>query len=274
MKYKFEVKYDSILKDYLFECGVSKRLGRKIKLYGKIYLNGVEAKNYYPVKENDVIEIFLSENLNDEIVESDEKVLIIYEDEHLLVVDKPYNLATQPSTKHYEDNLASRIKSYYLKNNLHNNIHIVTRLDYSTSGLVLVAKNPHIHNLLSKTEIIKKYYAKIEGRLTEKVGSIHLPIARDFTSNIKRKVDQNGKDAITLYNEVEFNNSESILELTLVTGRTHQIRVHLSALGYPIIGDKLYLGKPAERLYLHSYYISFIHPITYNQISLKSNNFW
>lgn len=262
------------IKDYLMYVGLSRRLARKIKLYGKMYVNNQEALNYHLVKKGDVLVLEYDETLNQEIVVSQTSLEILYEDESLLVVNKPHDLAIQPSRRHQEDNLISRIKAVFVHKAITSNIHIVNRLDYSTSGLVLVAKNGFVHHqLTSKNRILKKYQAIVEGKLAEQVGTIHLPIARLVEYDIKRGVSELGKKAITHYRVMEESDKTSLLELILETGRTHQIRVHMAYIGHPIVGDKLY-GKDDQRLYLHCYYMEFIHPQTNEKIVLTKESQW
>lgn len=274
MKLKFIAIRDSIIKDYLFECGVSKRLGRKIKLYGMIFVNGIEKRNWETLKKGDELVIFLPQKVNENIILNENKIKILYEDEYILIVDKEENLAIQPSRKHLEDNLIARVLNYFKMKNTSSNCHVVTRLDYATSGIVIIAKNAYVKSLLAKTDILKKYFAKVSKKLNQEVGKICLPIARDLTSSIKRKVDNDGKESITLYEFIKELENGYLYELTLVTGRTHQIRVHLAHLGSPIVGDELYLGEKADRLYLHSAYINFVHPITKEEISINSEIVW
>lgn len=274
MKLKYLVNKDSILKEYLKECGISKSLGRKIKLYGEIYINNSLAKNHYPVKLNDEIMIILPEHTNNNINLVYKPITILYEDEWILIVEKEHDLAIQPSKKHQDDSLLARVLAYFAKENIDAYCHVVTRLDYATSGIVLIAKNAYMHNLLAKTAITKKYLAKVEGKMSEEIGSICLPIARDLTSTIKRKVDPLGKFAKTSFRLLAYEANESTYELTLITGRTHQIRVHLQHLGFAVIGDKLYEGKKAKRLYLHSFYLEFVHPQKGEVINVENYPIW
>lgn len=273
MKLKYIVDEDSVVKEYILRQGISRKLGRKIKLYGKILINGKEAKNYFEIHKDDVLEIELEEESNPEIPTTNLPIDIIYEDEYFLVINKPTNLSSQPSKKHYEDNLISRVKSYYQNKGIINNIHLVNRLDYGTSGLLIIAKNGYIHYLLSAIEFEKRYLAFVEGILEEKSGVISLPIIRLENSTIKRGVGLNGQEAITIFKVIKEYENKSLLELQLVTGRCHQIRVHLSHINHPIIGDKLY-GNSSDELLLHSYFLKFVHPITKEEILLKKLPNW
>ncbi|HNZ50933.1 MAG TPA: RluA family pseudouridine synthase, partial [Bacilli bacterium] len=262
---------DDVVKNFLKRNHISKRLGRKIKWNGTIYINGLEAGNWFSIHPGDVLEIHFDEEINSEIVASPWPVEVLFEDEYLLVVNKPANLASQPSHKYYEDNLISRLKFYFEKNNINSNVHLVNRLDLSTSGLVLVAKNGFVHHLLMKTAIDKKYLAVVEGKMPTASGVIALPIERD-NHPIKRKVSAEGKHSVTEFRVIK-SEDQSLLELTLRTGRCHQIRVHLSSLKHPIVGDKLY-GTGKDVLMLHAFLIKFIHPFTNKVVKIVNYPDW
>ncbi|MCK9471418.1 MAG: RluA family pseudouridine synthase [Bacilli bacterium] len=269
MELKFKVTKEMVLKDFLKEVGVSRTLGRKIKLYGKVYLNDIEVKNHVLVRVGDVIKIYLPPTINANIKIINKPVDVLYEDEIIIIVNKEANLSIQPSSKHQDDNLVSRVLAYFFKNNIQANCHILTRLDYPVSGIVIIAKNAYVHNMLSKTQISKEYLCKTSEPLPENSGNIHLPITRDFTSKIKRKVDISGKEATTLYRLINEDDLGYTYLIKILTGRTHQIRVHLSHLGSPIIGDELYFGNKYPRLLLHSYRVKFVHPIKMEDIVIE-----
>lgn len=279
MKLEYICEKEMLLKEYLIYLGLSRRFCRRLKLYGKMEINGSEAKNYYPLHVGDKISLFYDEDSNEEILTQKEELDIVYEDNHILVVNKKENLATQPSRKHYYNNLVSIVKGYFEDNNISSNVHIVNRLDYATSGLMVIAKDGFTHHALTKEKIINRYYyAKIKGIMNEKEGIISLPIARIKDGEIKREVNEKGKEAITKYKIVKEDNEEntSIVEIKLETGRTHQIRVHFSYLGHPLIGDVLYNEEQddEDRLYLHCFKIEFVNPYTKELIRLIRNPFF
>ena len=156
MQLRFIIEKEDIVKNFLRRNHISRRLGRKIKWNGNIFINGVESKNWFTLHPGDELIIHFDEEPNSEIVASYLPIEILYEDEYLLIVNKPANLASQPSHKHYYDNLISRIKAYFEEKKINSNIHLVSRLDFSTSGLVLVAKNGFVHHLLMNIPIEKK----------------------------------------------------------------------------------------------------------------------
>lgn len=275
MKLEYVVTEAMLLKEYLIHIGLSRAFCRKLKLYGKMQINGNDAKNYFPVKPGDTITLEYSEAENDEIIAVNGNLDIIFEDEYLLIINKPNGLACQPSKRHYTDNLISIVKEHYKKEGITSNIHLVNRLDMATSGLLIIAKSGFVHGEFRKQSIVRKYYAKVSGILQCKKDTINLPIARDNNSSILRKVDKEGKEAITHYQVVSENDQTSIIDINLETGRTHQIRVHFAHLNHPLIGDMLYNPNPASKeLYLHCYNLQFKHPITNEVLNITKEPDW
>ena len=271
MKLEYICEQEMLLKEYLVYLGLSRRFCKRVKLYGKMFINGEIALNFYPVKKGDKITLDYNEGENQEILSQYDELDIVYEDNHILVINKKENIATQPSKRHYYNNIVSMVKGYFEKKGINSNVHIVNRLDFATSGLMVIAKDGFTHHALTKEKVIKRYYyALVEGIIQEKEGTINLPIARINDDAIKREVNELGKEAITNYKVVKENKEKniSLVEINLVTGRTHQIRVHFSYLGHPLIGDKLYNPNysDAERLFLHSFKVEFINPYTNEQI--------
>ena len=274
MKIEYIANKECILKEYLVELGLSRNFMKKVKLYGKMYINDVEVKNYFPIKIGDKIVLEYNEEENDNIITKTNPLDICYEDEHILIINKPESLAVQPSRKHYEENVVSYVKGYFKNNNIVSNVHIVNRLDFATSGLMIVAKDGFTHHQLTKEKIItRKYNAVICGIIDKKEGIINLPIKRESDEkdgNIKRIVAPDGKEAITHYKVISESlvNNLSLIDVKLDTGRTHQIRVHFKTIGYPLLGDKIY-GKESDRLYLHCYHLSFINPYNNKEIVIE-----
>lgn len=194
---------------------------------------------------------------------------ILFEDDYLMVVDKPFNMDIEPTKANYKDNLACRILNYYNDNNIFSKIHFVNRLDKMTSGLVIVAKNQYIHHLFSKVKIKKYYFAKVEGK-TSKKGKIQIRIKKSLDS-IKRIVSPEGKKCITKYKRLHYDGKQSLVKINLLTGRTHQIRVSFAYIHHPLVADPLYnIAFTNDPFFLRAYQISFIHPITKKYIHLKS----
>ena len=194
---------------------------------------------------------------------------IVYEDEDIIVINKPAGLPIHPSLNHYEDSLANGLAYYYEVQNKPFIFRCANRLDKNTSGLTVIAKHLVSGNILStmvkNREFHREYYAIVRGHLDEPEGTIDAPIGRVDDSIITRQVDfENGERAITHYKVIEEKKGHSLISIHLETGRTHQIRVHFKYFGHPLIGDHLYNPdfEYMTRQALHSHKISFIHPIT------------
>ena len=203
---------------------------------------------------------------------------ILFEDEHFLVINKPFGVASIPSVNH-SNTIANFIKGYYVKQNYENQqVHIVTRLDKDTSGLMLFAKHGYAHARLDKQlqrkSIEKRYYALVKGEgHLDPQGEIIAPIARDEDSIITRRVAKSGKYAHTSYRIVASYGDIHLVDIRLHTGRTHQIRVHFSHIGFPLLGDDLYGGSlehGIQRQALHCHFLSFYHPFLEEQLEISS----
>ena len=271
-----------LLREFLIQNNISRTALTDIKYHGgRILVNNREETVRYIVQTGDnIIVQFPPEEKNNHMLGWNQPLQIIYEDDYILAVNKPAGMSTIPSREHTEYTLANAIVYYYSQIGLNSAVHFVTRLDYDTSGLVLVAKHRHIHHLFSlaqeKKEITKEYLALIGGTLKTNSGHINQPIARVNNSIIKREVRADGQTATTLYNTVQTfqkdNEPYSLIQLQLLTGRTHQIRVHMEWLGYPLLGDSLYGGDCThiKRQALHCAKLQFTHPITNEFIVLES----
>lgn len=248
---------------------ISDRLLLRLKNSQNIFLNGLPTYVSKSLKTNDEVTVlidFIEDNSN--IVPTKMNLDIIYEDEYYIVINKSSNLPVHPSMLHYENSLSNGIKYYFDSIGLKKKIRPVNRLDKDTSGIVIFAKNEYIQECLvsqMKTmDFEKQYIAVCDGIFETKKGSIDLPIARKNGSIIERCIDSSGDHAVTHYEVLQAQHNISIVKCLLETGRTHQIRVHLSAIGHPILGDTLYGNKSSDinRQLLHAYNVKFIHPIT------------
>ena len=260
---------------------ISSRLCLKLKKSKKILLNGLPTYIDKEISDGDEIRVLIDfEEDNSNIPSTKMDLNILYEDDYLLIINKPAGIPVHPSILHYEDSLSSGVKYYFDKINLHKKIRPVNRLDNNTTGIVIFAKNEYIHDLLSRQmqnkEFKKEYIAICEGHLENKSGTINVPIARKENSIIERCINPDGDIAITHYKVIkEFIKNDikmSELLIDLETGRTHQIRVHLSYIGHPIVGDTLY-GKESlliSRQALHAYKVYFKHPITNENMEITA----
>lgn len=270
MKLSFIVEKDCFVKEYMEYLKLSRRFSKKVKLYGMIYINGIPSKNYFPLKRGDELVLEFNEDVNEDIASTYFDLDIKYEDENIIIIDKPISLASQPSHLHFENNVVSYVKKYFEDNNINSNVHVVNRLDYQTSGLMAIAKNGFTHHELTKEKIIKrKYYCVVEGILDCKEGIIKKGIKREREGSIKRIVADDGALSITHYKVLAEKDNCSLIDVELETGRTHQIRVHFKYINHPLIGDKLY-GQESDRLYLHCYSLSFKNPLNSKMIDIIS----
>lgn len=269
--------YDNVLHVLKEQFLLSDRLITKLKKANKIYLNSLPTYTKKSVTVGDTVSVLIDfEEDNSNIVASNIPLNIIYEDDYLLVLNKPANIAIHPSILHFYNSLSNGVKFYFDKLGLKKKIRIVNRLDRNTSGIVIFAKNEYIQECLIKqmktNEFKKEYLAIAKGILESKSGTLNFPIARKEGSIIERTVTSDGDSAITHYDVVKEFNNLSLVHIVLGTGRTHQIRVHFSHIGHPILGDTLY-GSPSElinRQALHSYKLTFIHPVTKKVVSLEA----
>lgn len=246
--------------------GISSRLLSKIKQGKMIHVNHKPAKYHEIVAEGDLIQISMEEAPN-HFMPQDIPFEVVYEDVDLIVVNKQPGIVSHPTKSHPVNTMANAATYYLAKKGIQCRIHFVNRLDMDTSGLLIIAKNPYAHHILSeqmqRNEVHKQYLTFVKGKMAEKSGTINAPIYRPTEDAIQRVVDPRGQEAITQYRVLEEYPEASMLEVTLLTGRTHQIRVHLSHLGHPIIGDTLY-GEAAPELIarqaLQAYRLAFKQP--------------
>lgn len=259
-------------KQYLRQVlGISGTIWKRIKHSGTFTHNGVPANaTRTQVKNGDTIayDILRPSDIEPEDLPLD----IRYEDDFLVIVNKPAGQLVHPTTKETHGTLGNALLAWYARRGEHHAFHPVHRLDRDTSGLVLIAKEPQVQYQLTtgrdgKKAFTREYLALIEGTMTPASGLIDAPIARALPSIILRKIapPPAGKEARTHYETVKTNGKFSLLHLVLDTGRTHQIRVHLAHLGHPLLGDDLYGGACTllSRQALHAWRLSFRHPMTH-----------
>lgn len=252
---------------------ISDRLLLRLKNTKNILLNGEPTYVSKEVTTGNVVTAiidFIEDS--DNVVPTKMDLDIIYEDDCYLIVNKGPSTPIHPSILHYDNSLSNGVKYYFDSIGLKKKIRPVNRLDKDTSGLVIFAKNEYIQEALvsqmKSKEFKKEYIAICSGIFERKSGTINLPIARKDGSIIEREVSPSGSVAITHYEVLEEHNNISVVKCLLETGRTHQIRVHLSYIGHPILGDTLYGGEfeGISRQLLHAHKISFIHPLTKEQV--------
>lgn len=267
-----------ILKEDLF---ISDRLLIFLRKNKLIYYNNDKLINLnITAKLNNTIKIDLNfEEDNSNVIPIKMDLNIIYEDEALLILNKPAGIPVHPSILHYTNSLSNGVKYYFDSINLKKKIRPVNRLDRNTSGIVIFAKNQYVQECLiyqMQTKEFKKFYlAVVEGHLEKLEGTIDAPINRKENSIIERCVDENGERAVTHYKILKrnFDRNYDLVKCLLETGRTHQIRVHFSYMGHPLIGDTLY-GNGSEyisRQALHAYKVEFVHPISHKLMQFTAD---
>ena len=274
-----EKEQNQTILDYLKEKGYSRQNVVALKkMQESILVNGKWEYVNYRLKNEDTLTIHIQElESNDKILPIPLPLPIVYEDEDILVIDKPSNMPIHPSINNYDNTLANAVVYYYHSQNIPFTFRCVNRLDKDTTGLTIIAKHMVASGILSemvsRREIHREYLALVEGCISGE-GSINAPIAREGDSVIKRQVDyEHGERAITHYKVVsQINDTATLVSLKLETGRTHQIRVHMSHLGHPLLGDDLYGGNldHIPRQALHSHKLVFQHPITKEEMCFVS----
>ena len=273
---KREGRLSSFLKE---ELKMSTGLMNKLKWGDAIAVNGEPQWTNYPVKPGDVITVRLAEE-EPEYPAEDGPLDILYEDEHILVVDKPAGMLIHPSRARNSGTLANFVFGYYQKTGQKSAFHPMTRLDRDTFGIVLLAKNSHVHALLQTVEVVKTYHALTFGGPEDETGIIDAPIARRPLPSLLRYVGPEGKPSVTEYRVLERNGTLCKLALRPITGRTHQLRVHCAHRGFPILGDPQYGSEESQALsaklglthqMLCARRLEFAHPITGKQMTLESN---
>lgn len=281
MRFEFVAHKRCKVKTLLKEHDISKALLAKVKFKGgHISVNGVEQNAIYLLNIGDIVTVIIpDEESHESLTPIYHPLDIVYEDDNFLMLNKPFGFASIPSSLH-SNTIANFIKDYYIKQNYPNKqVHIVTRLDKDTSGLMLFAKHGYAHARLDKQlqqkHIEKKYFALVsgDGQLNHK-GEIIAPIARDNNSMITRRVDSSGKYAHTSYEVIEQFGKVYLVDIKLHTGRTHQIRVHFAHIGFPLLGDDLYGGSMdfgIKRQALHCHSISFFDPFQERNIYQNIN---
>ena len=271
-----EGRLSSFLKE---ELKMSTGLMNKLKWGDAIAVNGEPQWTNYPVKPGDVITVRLAEE-EPEYPAEDGPLDILYEDDHILVVDKPAGMLIHPSRAKNEGTLANFVFGYYQRTGQKCAFHPMTRLDRDTFGVVLLAKNSHVHALLQTLEVTKTYHALTFGGPEKDSGIIDAPIARRELPSLLRYVSPEGKPSLTEYRVLERKGQQCKLALRPITGRTHQLRVHCSYMGWPILGDPQYGTEESQQLscglglqhqMLCAKTLEFEHPMTGEEMKLESN---
>ena len=259
------VKIRDYMKD---ELNLSGRFIRNSAMGQRLMVNGKEVRLSYRLSEGDEIQVKVTKEENQDIQGENLNIQVVYEDDDLLIVNKPPFMVVHPTKSHPTGTLANGVIYHFRENKDNSIVRLVSRLDRDTSGLIMIAKNQFSHMSLAKSMeqdlIEKSYLAIIHGHLKDKSGTIDKPIGRPADETIKRAVIEDGQRSITHYKVIEEYKDGSLVQLLLETGRTHQIRVHLSYEGHPIYGESLYSEFEDEELInrqaLHAFKLKLPHP--------------
>ncbi len=269
----FEIEKDQAnqtIREFLQKFHLSRKKIHELYMKKKVRLNGKEAHFNERLMVGDCLSIPVFEPEAIDFVPQKMKLEIIYEDDHLLIINKPAGLMVHPDQKDGMNTLVNGIAYYYQEQGISQRVRYIHRLDTDTSGGIIFAKHYLAHSLmddwLSEKKIKRWYLALVTGTVKSKKGKIDAPIGKDRHHSARRRVAKNGDQAVTFYQLKKQFHKYALVELELQTGRTHQIRVHMSHLGYPLLGDVLYGGctkfGSLKRQALHSARIEMLHPMT------------
>ncbi|MCY6991104.1 RluA family pseudouridine synthase [Staphylococcus argensis] len=272
MKLSYRVESTQLLREFLQAQRYSKKTLSAIKRNGALFVNNRFVTVREVLQPGDIVDVHLQEEqYSDYLQPFQQDLKILYEDQFLLIVSKGAQQNCAPSREHPHGSLIEQALGY-LQSTDETVPHIVTRLDRNTLGIVIFAKHGFIHHLMSSCHLKKWYLAVCEGH-TPREGLIDAPIGRRSNSIIERQVTAEGKRALTRYTTLQTSHNYSLCEAQLITGRTHQLRVHFAHIHHPIVGDSLYGGahsKYSSQL-LRCVCVHFQHPITNKQIEIKDN---
>lgn len=257
---------------------LSKNLIQKLKYKRKILCNKVPVYIDHIVASGDIVEAcanFTEQSAN--VTPQKMDLSILYEDDYIIALDKPAGIIVHPTSPKFNNTIANGLVYYFQSKGLQIKIRPVSRLDRDTTGVIVFAKNQFVQDRLIKqmntNQYRKEYIGIVHGYPVESSGTINLPIAKTAGSIISREVSEFGAPSITHYTSIEHLNNSTMMNFTLETGRTHQIRVHCQSIGLPLIGDTLYSNIATtliSRQALHAHYVKFIHPITKKIVEITS----
>ena len=269
-------RLSSFLKE---EMQMSTVLINRLKWQQKIFVNGKPEHNDFSVKPGDIITAAVDDETPDYPAE-DGALTVLYEDEHILAVEKPAGMLIHPSHSRNTGTLANLVLGYYRRTGQNCAFHPVTRLDRDTFGVVLLGKNAHIHRLLQEGDLQKTYHALVFGTMPAAEGVIDAPIARKPMPSLLREINPAGKPSVTEYRVLEILEGCSKVALRPVTGRTHQLRLHCAHVGAPILGDPQYGSEDSiafsakyhlETQLLCAKRVEFTHPVTGKPVTVTAN---
>ena len=234
----------------LFKSDISRSYIAKLIEEGKVLVNDKQEKASYKVKENDVILLMDIKEIKSDIKEEDIPLDVVYEDDDIMIINKVQGMVVHPANGHYSGTLVNALMYQADSLSSINGVvrpGIVHRIDKDTSGLICIAKNDNAHHFLADQlkdhTMSREYIALVRGVIKENSGTIDMPIGRDKKDRQKMGIDKDGKPATTHFQVIERFNDHTLVKCQLVSGRTHQIRVHMAAINHPVEGDPLYAGR-------------------------------
>lgn len=274
-------RIDKCISSYMED--LSRSYIQKVIKEGNVSVNDLAVKANYKVRIDDKVKFIIPDSVEPDIPAQDIPLDILYEDNDILIVNKPKNMVVHPAPGHYEGTLVNAIM-YHCKGELSgiNGVlrpGIVHRIDKDTTGSIIVCKNDEAHNaiaqLLKTHDITRKYRAVVYGNVKNDQGTVDAPIGRHHSDHKKMSVNEkNGKCAVTHYRVLERFEQYTYIECQLETGRTHQIRVHMASIGHPLLGDTVYSGRKSpfhlEGQVLHAMTIGFVHPRSGNYVEFEA----
>lgn len=263
------------VKEYIESFHLGKAKLHQLLQKKGIYLNGKCASFKDVLQENDILTI--NEEEQTDYIPDIKKLDILFEDDYLLIVNKPCHILVHPDDKKKQGTMCNIVAYYYQNKGWSYPVRYAHRLDMETTGILIFAKDSltlaKLDYLISTHELKRTYRCLAQGIFKEKKGRIDAPIGEDRHHQQRKRISKTGKPAITDYEVIKEYRGFSLVEVNLLTGRTHQIRVHLASIGHPLLGDELYgnTDKLAKRVMLHSYKVFFRHPVTNEPILLKKD---
>jgi 23S rRNA pseudouridine1911/1915/1917 synthase len=267
------------IRDYLkYTENLSSRFIKSSGITGKITVNGKVVKLNCRISSKDIIEIDMKKNEHQNIEPEKMDLDVVYDDMDLIVVNKSPGIVVHPTRGYPYGTLANGVSYYFKERNEKCIVRLVSRLDMDTSGLIIIAKNQFSHMALARDmqgdkTFEKSYMCVVHGNMENKSGTIDMPIGKRHEDSINREVFDGGQRSITHYEVIKSFKNADLVKATLETGRTHQIRVHLSHIGHPLYGDSLYGTSEINyipRQALHAYKLIIPHPRTGEQLILES----
>lgn len=280
MEWNYEIQEDGMTVEELLrsEWGLGKKVVHEMRMAKSVKnANGQEVIWKEPLKKGTMLAFDLPPANSPYEENHDIELPILFEDDHFIIARKPKGMATHPNEIGQKDTFINAVLGHIIQNGGSYGEH-VHRLDQGTSGLLMVAKHPVAKNVLDRMleqkQLVREYEAVVKGKVVNKTGTIDFPLGRDRHHPTRRRVSPSGQSAVTHYKVLRQMEGKTLLQLTLETGRTHQIRAHLSHINHPVIGDELYDGPPTQdgAYHLHAFRMSFTHPFTGEKIVIEDSS--